>query len=115
MGVGVPLLALLIIIIVINVLQKKKPGCLPAALQSWDFLPLWAHSLEPWDKVVGVFTAKCCCCCKCCQNADGNETESVEKNMNSHTEVYDNPAMSADKEVENEVKIELTILKMTRL
>lgn len=35
--------------------------------------------------------------------------------MNSHTEVYDNPAMSADKEVENEVKIELTILKMTRL
>lgn len=30
-------------------------------------------------------------------------------------EVYDNPAMSAEKEVENEIKIELKILKMTQL
>ncbi|GLD66383.1 sodium-dependent phosphate transport protein 2B-like isoform X1, partial [Lates japonicus] len=65
-GVGVPVVVLLIIIVVINVLQKRKPGCLPAVLRSWDFLPLWAHSLAPWDKVVGVITAKCCCCCKCC-------------------------------------------------
>ncbi|XP_044197492.1 solute carrier family 34 member 2a [Thunnus albacares] len=117
-GVGVPLVVMLITIMVINMLQKQKPGCLPAALRSWDFLPLWAHSLEPWDKVVGVFTAKCCCCCKCCQltanDQEHTETESVEK-KNSHTEVYDNPAMSAEKEVENEIKIELKILKMTWL
>ncbi|CAK6953528.1 solute carrier family 34 member 2a [Scomber scombrus] len=117
-GVGVPLVAMLILIIVINILQKRKPECLPSALRSWDFLPLWAHSLEPWDKVVGVCTAKCCCCCKCCQIAaddqEHTEKESVEKTI-PHTAVYDNPAMSAEKEVENEIKIELNILKMTRL
>ncbi|XP_036970001.1 sodium-dependent phosphate transport protein 2B-like [Acanthopagrus latus] len=118
-GVGVPLILMLIIIIVINVLQKRKPGCLPAALRSWDFLPLWAHSLAPWDKVVGACTAKCCCCCKCCQIAvddqEQTERESAENNNKPHAEVYDNPAMSADKEVESEIKIELEILKMTRL
>lgn len=118
-GVGAPLVIMLIIIIVINVLQKRKPRCLPAALRSWDFLPLWAHSLAPWDKVVGVIIAKCCCCCKRCQIAaddkEHREKESVEKNEKPHTEVYDNPAMSAEKEVENEIKIELKILKMTQL
>ncbi|XP_073322188.1 solute carrier family 34 member 2a [Pagrus major] len=118
-GVGAPLILMLIIIIVINVLQKRKPGCLPAALRSWDFLPLWAHSLAPWDKVVGACTTKCCCCCKCCQIAvddqEHTERESVENNKKPHVEVYDNPAMSADKEVENEIKIELEILKITRL
>uniref|UniRef100_A0A7N5ZRV5 Solute carrier family 34 member 2a n=1 Tax=Anabas testudineus TaxID=64144 RepID=A0A7N5ZRV5_ANATE len=118
-GVGVPLIVMFIIIIVINVLQKWKPGCLPVVLRSWDFLPLWAYSLAPWDKVVGVITAKCCCCCKCCQvtvdNEAHTENESVENNKKSHTEVYDNPAMSAEKEVENEIKIELKILKMTQL
>ncbi|XP_069386918.1 solute carrier family 34 member 2a [Paralichthys olivaceus] len=118
-GVGAPILVMLIIIIVINVVQKRKPGCLPAILQSWDFLPLWAHSLAPWDKVVGVFIAKCCCCCKCCQIAaddpEHKDKECVEEDQKTHTEVYDNPAMSAEKEVENEIKIELQILKMTRL
>uniref|UniRef100_A0A8D3BMF1 Solute carrier family 34 member 2a n=1 Tax=Scophthalmus maximus TaxID=52904 RepID=A0A8D3BMF1_SCOMX len=118
-GVGAPLLIILIIIIVINMLQKCKPGCLPAKLRSWDFLPLWAHSLAPWDGVVGVINSKCCCCCKCCQVAaedpEHQEKESVENNKKTHTEVYDNPAMSAEKEVENEIKIELNILKMTRL
>ncbi|XP_031141932.1 solute carrier family 34 member 2a [Sander lucioperca] len=115
-GVGAPLVVILIIIIVINILQKRKPGCLPAALRSWDFLPLWAHSLAPWDKVVGVITAKCCCCCKCCQiSADDQEPRDKESVGNNNTEVYDNPAMSAEKEVENEINLELKILKMTRL
>jgi len=108
-GVGVPLVAMLILIVVINALQKRKPRCLPAALRSWDFLPLWAHSLEPWDKLVGACTAKCCCCSKCCQLAvEGEEHK-------SHIAVYDNPAMSAEKEVENEFNLELNILKNTRL
>ncbi|XP_078125198.1 solute carrier family 34 member 2a [Sander vitreus] len=115
-GMGAPLVVILIIIIVINILQKRKPGCLPAALRSWDFLPLWAHSLAPWDKVVGVITAKCCCCCKCCQiSADDQEPRDKESVGNNNTEVYDNPAMSAEKEVENEINLELKILKMTRL
>lgn len=117
-GVGVPLIAMLIIIIVINVLQNRKPGCLPAALRTWDFLPLWAHSLAPWDKVVSVIAAKCCCCCKCCQAAKEEEQDvqvSVEAIANGHKAAYDNPAMSAEKEVENELQIEQNIDKMTPL
>ncbi|KAM4583563.1 solute carrier family 34 member 2a [Odontesthes bonariensis] len=118
-GVGVPLVVMLIVIVVINVLQKRKPGCLPAALRSWDFLPLWAHSLDPWDKVVGVITAKCCCCCKCCHIPSDDQEhevqESVENGKRMHMTTYDNPAMSAEKEVEDEIKIELNILKKTRL
>uniref|UniRef100_A0A8C4ZYI3 Uncharacterized protein n=1 Tax=Gadus morhua TaxID=8049 RepID=A0A8C4ZYI3_GADMO len=53
-GVGVPLVVLLVVAAVINVLQRRRPGWLPALLRSWDFLPLWAHSLEPWDRVVTV-------------------------------------------------------------
>ncbi|XP_072319034.1 sodium-dependent phosphate transport protein 2B-like [Eucyclogobius newberryi] len=114
-GVGAPLLGLLIIIVIINVLQKHKPGCLPAALRSWDFLPLWTHSLAPWDKVVDVFVTKCCCCCKCCQLPTHEETEQTK----SHKEAYDNPVMVTEREVEKELnskidKIELEILKMTR-
>ncbi|XP_020794147.2 sodium-dependent phosphate transport protein 2B-like [Boleophthalmus pectinirostris] len=117
-GVGAPLLGLLIIIVIINVLQKHKPSCLPAALRNWDFLPLWAHSLAPWDKVVDVFVTKCCCCCKCCQlPADEETQEGKEKSLK---EAYDNPAMETEREVEKEIdsqrdKIELKILNMTKL
>ncbi|XP_063332480.1 sodium-dependent phosphate transport protein 2B-like [Pelmatolapia mariae] len=117
-GVGVPLLIILIIIIVINILQKRKPGWLPAVLRSWDFLPLWAHSLAPCDKAVGVLIAKCCCCCKCCQAASDDQedrAEQLENNRTTHTAVYDNPAMSVENEAEDGMKIELNILKMTKL
>uniref|UniRef100_A0A8C5HFE9 Sodium-dependent phosphate transport protein 2B-like n=1 Tax=Gouania willdenowi TaxID=441366 RepID=A0A8C5HFE9_GOUWI len=118
-GVGAPLLIMLVLIIVVNVLQKRKPGCLPGVLRSWDFLPLWAHSLAPWDKVVSACTAKCCCCCKCCQGTSDNQIdktkESLEKNEKTLSAVYDNPVMSAEKEVEDEIKIELSIVKLSRL
>lgn len=118
-GVGVPLIVMLIITLVINILQKWKPGYLPAVLRSWDFLPLWAHSLDPWDKVVDVIVAKCCCCCKCCQvpadHQEHGEKEFAESSNTANTGVYDNPAMSAETEVENEIRIELEILKKTRL
>ncbi|XP_054636037.1 sodium-dependent phosphate transport protein 2B-like isoform X2 [Dunckerocampus dactyliophorus] len=104
-GVACPLLALLVAIIAVNVLQKRKPGCLPARLRSWDFLPLWAHSLEPWDKVVGAITAKCCCCCKCCHIDDDKQRD------HKQIEVYDNPAMCEEKAAENDINI----LKMTKL
>ncbi|XP_055364334.1 solute carrier family 34 member 2a [Betta splendens] len=101
-GVGVPLLVLLIAVIAVNVLQTRRPGWLPAPLRSWDFLPRWAHSLEPWDRVVGVCTANCCCCCKCCQFAAEDQGRAA---------AYDNPAMSGDKEAGTDVEI----LKMTSL
>ncbi|KAM4603381.1 solute carrier family 34 member 2a [Polymixia lowei] len=118
-GVGVPLVAALIVVAAINVLQRRRPGCLPAALRSWDFLPLWAHSLEPWDRVVTAVTAKCCCCCKCCQVATDDQEQrdegcALEKDVHM-LEMYDNPAMSAEKELEGEKKTQFKILKSTQL
>ncbi|XP_061832934.2 solute carrier family 34 member 2a [Nerophis lumbriciformis] len=104
-GVACPLLALLLAVLVVNALQKRKPGCLPACLRTWDFLPLWAHSLEPWDRLVGVVAAKCCCCCKCCQADDGGGA------AREHPLAYDNPAMCGEKVEEGDV----SVLKMTKL
>ncbi|RVE76429.1 hypothetical protein OJAV_G00007740 [Oryzias javanicus] len=118
-GVGVPLLVLLIAIVVINVLQNRKPNCLPAVLRSWDFLPLWAHSLDPWDKVVTVIAAKCCCCCKCCQIAtekqDDEEQNSEEKSKEIQAAAYDNLAMITEEKDKDQGNIEPNILSMTQL
>ncbi|XP_063791608.1 sodium-dependent phosphate transport protein 2C [Pseudophryne corroboree] len=72
--VGVPILVVIIAIIIINVLQKRLPKCLPSFLKNWDFLPLWLHSLAPWDK---LFYMMCKCCCKKCSHH--NEEEKPKK------------------------------------
>ncbi|KAM3864759.1 sodium-dependent phosphate transport protein 2B-like [Diretmus argenteus] len=106
-GVAMPLVITLIIIVVINALQGRRPGCLPKALRSWDFLPLWAHSLAPWDTLVTVITAKFCCCFECCQVAtteqQHRDKESVRKTKEHMVEMYDNSAMIAEKDVERVV------------
>ena len=57
-----------LVIIVINALQRNHPLCLPECLRSWDFLPLWMHSLDPADRVITSLLAFCrrTCCCSCC-------------------------------------------------
>ena len=40
-------------IVVINVLQGYKNGMyLCSFLMTWDFLPIWLHSLEPYDQFI---------------------------------------------------------------
>lgn len=59
------------IIIIMNILQRKKPDFLPKRLQTWEFLPKYLRSLEPIDtgimKVLSVMRKGCPCCIKCCQ------------------------------------------------
>lgn len=49
-GVFGPIGLLFIIVVIMNILQKKLPSYLPEKLRTWDFLPLWMHSLEPYDR-----------------------------------------------------------------
>jgi sodium-dependent phosphate cotransporter len=75
-GVGVPILALLVVVTVINVIQSKRPQWLPTILKNWDFLPKPLHSLQPWDRLLTI----CCVCydkekgcnckCGCCRNEE---------------------------------------------
>ena len=51
-GILVPIAIILLIVLVVNILQSKKPEWLPERLKDWDFLPLWMHSLDPLDKVI---------------------------------------------------------------
>ena len=83
-GVGVPFLLLMIVLVVINIIQRKRPHWLPLKLQNWDWLPEPLHSLEPYDRLVTGCTASCCACCggkknacsSCCKSNKVAESES---------------------------------------
>jgi len=63
------------VIIIINALQRSRPLWLPVCLRTWDFLPLWLHSLEPMDHVITAMLAFCCCCRHCEQPGTKNEEQ----------------------------------------
>ena len=66
-------------IILINVLQVKCPSVLPKKLKNWNFLPLWLHSLRPYDKVMTNTLSKIPGCKKCFKkNADEDSEKIIE-------------------------------------
>lgn len=103
-GVGVPVVVLLVFVIVVNIMQSRCPRFLPSCLRSWDFLPKPLHSLKPWDRQVTLAMTfcrtHCCCCCKCCKDEEKDEMK--DKSL----EVYDNPALT----IEDEGKVFATSL-----
>ncbi|XP_068599223.1 sodium-dependent phosphate transport protein 2B-like [Brachionichthys hirsutus] len=97
-GVGVPLIVLIVFIIVVNIMQSKCPRFLPKFLQTWDYFPRPLHSMAPWDAVVTSTMGFChrhCCCryCKCCRK---DEDIKMRKDSKKSMEMYDNPAMTQD-------------------
>ena len=50
--VFVPIAALLLLVTLVNLLQRRKPKLLPTKLQTWEFLPELVRSLEPVDRLV---------------------------------------------------------------
>lgn len=71
-----------LIVVIINVLQRKRRNWLPKVLRNWDFLPYkWMHSLEPFDRIVtkvihplkSIF-----CCCSCCKKPEEKPPKEVE-------------------------------------
>jgi len=55
------LLTIIIFSVTVTNLQISHPSILPSMLQDWTFLPLWLHSLDPWDQLI---TAVLGCCCR---------------------------------------------------
>ncbi|XP_069058250.1 sodium-dependent phosphate transport protein 2B-like isoform X2 [Pleurodeles waltl] len=101
-GVGVPIVAVIIAVIIINIIQKKWPRVLPKFLKTWDFLPKWMHSLQPWDRIFSGMKIFCgsyvCCCCKCCKRNE--DEEMVKKEETKSANVYEN-TVSIDDELPN--------------
>nr|DBA21225.1 TPA: hypothetical protein GDO54_017903 [Pyxicephalus adspersus] len=93
-AVGGPILVVIIAVLIITVFQKRLPKCLPSFLRNWDFLPLWLHSLAPWDS---LFFLMCGCCCKkCSQHREEKEKSKepfpvIDSTSSVETHCYDNP------------------------
>ncbi|XP_023055679.1 sodium-dependent phosphate transport protein 2C [Piliocolobus tephrosceles] len=84
-AVGGPLVGLVLLIILVTVLQRHRPAWLPARLRSWAWLPLWLHSLEPWDRLV----TRCCPCNVC----------SPPKATTKEAHCYENPEVLASQQL----------------
>merc|ERR1719245_171240 len=96
-GILVPIAIILFIVLLINILQSKRPEWLPERLKNWDFLPLWMHSLDPLDKVIRRIGTACCCGRKCqCLNVDENEMDSLNTNTHRNSNGNDNYALDME-------------------
>ncbi|KAM7012134.1 sodium-dependent phosphate transport protein 2B-like [Tautogolabrus adspersus] len=99
-GVGVPIVVLVIFVIIVNVMQSRCMHYLPKGLRSWDFLPLPLHSMEPWDTMVtttfGFCGRRCCCCCRCSNCCNKQEEEMITSISKKSLEMYDNPTLTRD-------------------
>eukprot|EP00064_Thunnus_orientalis_P004752 superscaffoldBa00000442_g4764 len=51
-GVGIPVIMVIIFVATVNILQVRRPNCLPIRLRDWDFLPAWMTSLQPLDNLI---------------------------------------------------------------
>eukprot|EP00117_Sycon_ciliatum_P046808 scpid52902/ scgid5456/ Sodium-dependent phosphate transport protein 2B; Na(+)-dependent phosphate cotransporter 2B; Sodium/phosphate cotransporter 2B; Solute carrier family 34 member 2 len=51
-GVLAPVFFVFFLVWLLNMLQKHRRSYLPVRLQTWDFLPLWLTSLQPYDAVI---------------------------------------------------------------
>ncbi|XP_055892264.1 sodium-dependent phosphate transport protein 2B-like [Biomphalaria glabrata] len=81
-GVGAPVVLLLIFVIVVNILQKKAQHCLPKRLQNWETsgIPEPLRSLRPYDKIFVKLSACCQVCSKKEAEKEANEKEAAVGN-----------------------------------
>eukprot|EP00118_Oscarella_pearsei_P017501 m.174047 g.174047 ORF g.174047 m.174047 type:complete len:640 (+) comp39100_c0_seq23:691-2610(+) len=101
LGVAGPFVILFIAIIVINVLQRKKPEWIhPDKFRTWNFLPVWMHSLGPMDHILSAsykWTKKCC------PSRNSAANEEVIEMENEMTKIDDGDAIEPSKDVGNGV------------
>lgn len=78
LAVLIPIFALLVVVLIINIIQNKKPSMLPIVLRTWKWLPKGMRSLKPYDKIFVKIMEKYKSCCgkKQCAvvDCDGPET-----------------------------------------
>ena len=68
--VGVPVVGVLGLVGVVSLLQRLKPQFLPHFMRNWKWLPLWARSLEPADRLISRLI--------CCHRTRDDDVAGVE-------------------------------------
>ena len=64
-------------VVIVNVLQARKPLWLPAKLRTWTWLPLWMRSLEPMDRLLCAPLGKALGICPCCKSKKAASTSTA--------------------------------------
>ncbi|XP_046852551.1 sodium-dependent phosphate transport protein 2B-like isoform X3 [Xenia sp. Carnegie-2017] len=77
LAVLLPLIALLLFVIVLNVMQVKCVERLPSLLQTWEWVPCCFRSLKPYDRKIENFLRFCRTCCHCI-NVNNRNNPSIE-------------------------------------
>uniref|UniRef100_A0A8C6PRE9 Sodium-dependent phosphate transport protein 2A n=1 Tax=Nothobranchius furzeri TaxID=105023 RepID=A0A8C6PRE9_NOTFU len=93
-GVGVPVIILIISVTIINILQVRRPRCLPFKLQSWDILPVWMRSLQPMDDLITRMTLWC-----------GQTKENVENQLTDESWTKPSDSASCDLQTVEDINI----------
>ena len=75
--VCLPFIIIAIIVVIVNIMQKKCSSKLPEKFQTWDWLPLPLRSLEPYDDII----QSCCFQHECCQTHCKACTEKENKSV----------------------------------
>ena len=99
------ILITIIFCVIVNKLQDSAPRYLPTCLLTWDFLPLWLHSFEPWDAV--VMSVAACCCRRRGWESDGELKQVI---VNSKT-----PADSQERDLDKLATMSYNTLPIARL
>lgn len=103
-------------IIVINVLQLRRPQWLPRKLRNWDFLPECLHSLKPADRVIQkAFEAVrgLCCCCKKCNVKSSSSGPSDDCDNSSDTDATKTTSMPSSESIRRGGECVLTMNQQT--
>lgn len=84
--VFIPIGIILVFAIAVNVLQKQRPKMLPDILKNWDFLPIYLHSLEPYDTIISRLFL-CSSCCDSSRSVDLEQANLDQKQKQSSKEM----------------------------
>ena len=68
-AVALPIIIFIAVIVTINCMQTKCPDKLPPKCQSWQWCPIWLHSLQPYDQCLRRL-----CPCKSCSQDQASTT-----------------------------------------
>ena len=93
LGVGTPIVILIIAAIILKILQLKVPNRLPLKLRNWHFMPIWLRSLEPYDRIFKSLTRRTCCGHNRnqCNESSGDSIDIRSSNTSNNSEVLPTP------------------------
>ncbi|XP_037544189.1 sodium-dependent phosphate transport protein 2A-like [Nematolebias whitei] len=100
-GVSVPVITLIIFVTIINILQVRRPNCLPLRLQNWNFLPIWMTSLQPMDDLITRVILWCGKTKGWCFKRNDSQVESLESEENGSSTKKTKRQMKAGQNTKN--------------